>query len=145
MPPVRAHIIRRTAPLHSEFGHSYAIRLFGEEAIDSLPRYQRGPHKGELKGWLVWKKAERGGFADEYGVVAPGLVWARITATAYSETPLYGTWMGRSEALSGHRGVLTEAYRQQTLRERAETAARLNGERGCPAVRLLVPVLGMVS
>ncbi len=147
MPPARAHIIRRAAPLYSEFGFSYATRLFGEEAIDSLPRYIRGPHKGELKGWLIWKKAETGGFADEYGVVSPGLVWARITATAYSETPLDGTWMGRTEALSGHRNVLTGAYRQRTMREReAERAQRAELSRSViPAVKLLVPVLGCVS
>jgi hypothetical protein len=145
MPPVRAVIVTRSAPLHSEFGFSYATKLFGEEAIASLPRYQRGPHKGEIKAWLVWEKAEKGGWSQKYGVVRPGLVWARIAATAYSEMPLYGTWMGRTEALSGHRDVLTEAYRRETLRERAEAVARLNAQRGCPAARLLVPVLGMVS
>src|SRR5687767_7899308 len=120
---VRAVIITRTAPLHSEFGFSYATSLFGEEAIGSLPLYQRGPHKGQVKGWLVWEKAEKGGWS-KYGVVRPGLVWARIAATAYSETPLTGLWMGRTEVLSGHRDVLNEAYRQQTLRERAEEAAQ---------------------
>jgi hypothetical protein len=144
MPPVRAVIITRTAPLHSEFGFSYATRLFGEETIASLPLYVRGPHKGEVKGWLVWLKAESGGWAERYGVVRPGLVAARITAVAHGETPLRGTWMGRTEDLSGAAAVLTEAYRQQTLRERAEEAARRSETAARPTVRM-IPMLGAVT
>jgi hypothetical protein len=52
--------------------------------------------------------------------------------------------MGRTEDLSGAAAVLTEAYRQQTLRERAEAAAQRREASERLTVQLL-PMLGAVT
>ena len=52
----------RTAYLSGEFGESMARRYFGDEIVDSLPRYVRGKRKGLLKGQIKWSKVTNGGF-----------------------------------------------------------------------------------
>ncbi len=117
---VRAKISRHTAPLFSEFGLTYATKLFGQETIDDLPRYVRGPKKGQIKAWLVWQKAESGGWLSNPGIVVkPGLVYAWISGQPDGDTSLRAMWMGRVETLRGHRDVLSAAYREQMLRDRA--------------------------
>lgn len=110
---VRARLTRRCVPLFSEFGLEYATKLFGEQAIADLPRYQRGPKRGQIKAWLVWEKAESGGWDARYGVCRPGLVHAHISGVYDGQMPLRGTWMGRVQDLSGQRGVLSAEYREQ--------------------------------
>lgn len=67
-----ARIINRTSYLSTEFGESYARRLFGDYAVDQLPRYVKGKRKGLLKGLLCWSKAETGGWQRDPGrVVKP--------------------------------------------------------------------------
>jgi hypothetical protein len=53
---------RRTAYLSGEFGESMARRYFGNELVDSMPRYVRGQRKGLLKGQIEWRKVKQGGF-----------------------------------------------------------------------------------
>jgi len=65
----RASIIERRASLATEFGKEYAERLFGRAILDQLPRYVRGPRKGEIKGYLVWNKCDRGGWHRHSGRV----------------------------------------------------------------------------
>lgn len=114
---VRAKLTTREAPLFSEFGLAYATKLFGQETIDDLPRYQRGPKKGQIKAWLIWSKAESGGWMQQIGVVRPGLVFAYISGNAGGPVALRAMWMGRVQELRGHRDVLSAAYRQANMWE----------------------------
>lgn len=52
----------RTAYLSGEFGEAMARRYFGDELVDSMPRYVRGKRKGLLKGQIKWCKVKQGGF-----------------------------------------------------------------------------------
>lgn len=63
-----AQIDFRTAYLSTEFGEEIARKWFGNESVDSLPRYTRGPRKGKIKGVVSWSKVLRGGWVrSEYG------------------------------------------------------------------------------
>lgn len=61
------------AYISGEFGESMARRYFGDEVVDSMPRYVRGERKGQLKGQISWTKVVRGGWVrtgaydDNYG------------------------------------------------------------------------------
>lgn len=50
------------AYISGEFGESMARRYFGDEVVDSMPRYVRGKRKGLLKGQIRWEKVTRGGW-----------------------------------------------------------------------------------
>ena len=52
----------RSAWLGTEFGESYARRLFGDEVVDSLPRYVRGKSVGKFKADVSWLKCIEGGW-----------------------------------------------------------------------------------
>jgi hypothetical protein len=60
-----AQFVAKKVPLASEFGEKFARRIFGDDDIDDLPVYVRGPKKGQKKGWLVWVRAEKGGWVRE--------------------------------------------------------------------------------
>lgn len=62
-----AHITENTAFLFTEFGEVKARAWFGDAAIDALPKYVRGKHKGKPKGVIVWQKVIRGGWVRGYG------------------------------------------------------------------------------
>lgn len=47
--------------LSSEFGESYARKIFGDDAINQIPRITRGERKGKLKGYITWDKVISGG------------------------------------------------------------------------------------
>lgn len=77
-------ITRRTAPVSSDFGHDYAVRLFGQAALDSLPVYPSGPRKGRPKGTLKWVECTPGaGRTPEfvYATLYLGNKW--VTDTTY--------------------------------------------------------------
>jgi hypothetical protein len=57
-----AEIEARTAYLSTDFGEEIARKWFGDESVDSLPRYLRGPRKGKIKGAVTWSKVLRGGW-----------------------------------------------------------------------------------
>ena len=90
-----ARIESRSAWLSSEFGESYARRLFGNTIIDALPRYVRGKRKSKLKGKLQWRKCSKGGwvrtglyggYGDAQGYVQErGLVGAVIVQVTWGE------------------------------------------------------------
>lgn len=63
-----ADINERDAWLSSEFGEKMARRYFGDEAVDALPRYIKGKRKGLLKGQIVWRKVDAGGWIPREGV-----------------------------------------------------------------------------
>lgn len=58
----KAAIYFNTAYLWTEFGYDYAVRTFGQEVIDTLPKFARGAKKGKPKAMLNWSKVERGGW-----------------------------------------------------------------------------------
>lgn len=62
--------------LSSEFGESYARRIFGDEIVDGLERYKRGKYKGKLKGKIVWRKITKGGWVSGVGLASPGTCYA---------------------------------------------------------------------
>lgn len=68
----RAQIDYRTAHLSTDFGEEIARKWFGNESVDSLPRYTRGPRKGKIKGVVSWSKVTRGGWISTGRKTASG-------------------------------------------------------------------------
>lgn len=56
----------KSAPLCSNFAREFIVRHFGQQATDMIyahaPKYQRGPSKGQPKGWVSWTKCVKGGW-----------------------------------------------------------------------------------
>lgn len=52
----------RSCWLGFEFGESYARKLFGDAAVDALPRYVRGKSAGKFKADITWVKCREGGW-----------------------------------------------------------------------------------
>ena len=98
----RASLSYRDARLSTEFGESYARKLFGDATIDALPKYVRGKNAGKIKGTIVWTKVERGGWigrgADDCGALGyvENRVGKVISATLHEPAP----W--RSDLPYGH-------------------------------------------
>lgn len=75
--------------LSDEFGESYARKIFGSNIVDTLPRYVRGKRKGKLKGKIVWRKVEKGGWLSGVGILSPGKTYAHgIWKTPFGEEPV---------------------------------------------------------
>lgn len=68
MSSIYADIESRSTLIASDFGYDYAVRNFGKEFVDSLPKYKRGKRKGLPKGSICWIKCVRGGWVKRYGV-----------------------------------------------------------------------------
>lgn len=119
----------RSAPLSEEFGRTYAERLFGAEALDELPRYTRGRYKGQLKGYVTWLKAERGGWHHQYGVCRPNQLVRAWIGTSYASpegSALQGTFYGRVQTLAAHGSLLGEENRaRETALRAAQDAATM--------------------
>jgi hypothetical protein len=47
----KATFTTKTASMQSEFGESYASKLFGD-LINKVPKYSKGKNKGKYKGQL---------------------------------------------------------------------------------------------
>lgn len=60
-----AKIEEKETYLCSDFGESFAKRYFGEEAINSLPKFIKGKNKGKTKGFIQWIKVISGGWVKE--------------------------------------------------------------------------------
>ncbi len=81
-----AQISERNAGLWTDFGLSFAQRLFGDDALAELPRFTRGKNKGKIKAVIVWRKIDRGGWVkehDEHGHVESRV--GKIVAAAIHE------------------------------------------------------------
>ena len=72
----RATFTTKYASMQSEFGESYASKLFGD-LINKLPKYSKGKNKGKFKGQLSWTKVDSGGFVKEAFNVNGGYVETR--------------------------------------------------------------------
>lgn len=75
-----AQIQSSSAYLSTEFGEQLARKWFGDESVDSLPRFTRGSRKGRIKGVITWSKVVRGGWVRGDRATANG------DATGYVET-----------------------------------------------------------
>lgn len=53
--------------MSNDFIENLARRYFGDEVVDSLPRYVRGKRKGQLKGMLRWSKVAKQGWCRTGG------------------------------------------------------------------------------
>lgn len=114
------------APLNEEFGLKLATQYFGQEVIDQLPRYVRGPKKGQIKAWLGWYKVAEGGWSRGMGgVLKPGVARAWITGAWQGEErhALRAEWLGGVQTLAGDRSLLSAEYRAQAIAERAKSKA----------------------
>jgi len=74
-----AQIEERYSRLATDFGEELARKWFGDDVVDSLPRYKKGEKAGQIKGWLKWNKCVSGGWVyrgrvDNTGVFAGGNV-----------------------------------------------------------------------
>ena len=127
--PAAIQLTHRTAKLSEQFGYDYACRLFGKEAIDSLPRLAAGKNKGQIKGYLIWRTAMVAGWVRECQAPckAGGLVDAWIGDGQYVDrnNAVRGEWMGRTQNLAGSKSVLTAEYREQSAREEAARLAEI--------------------
>lgn len=64
-----ASYARNQAWLGKEFGLNFAIRQFGEEVVNNLPRFVKGKNKGNHKATIEWIKCEKGGWDGPRGRV----------------------------------------------------------------------------
>lgn len=110
-------LTHRTASLAEQFGYDYAVRLFGQEAIDSLPVRASGKNKGKPKGFLIWRTAMTAGWVAECQAPcsAGGLVDAWVGAGQFTprDSAERGVWFGRVQGLVGSKSVFTPEYRRQ--------------------------------
>lgn len=107
----------KAADLASEFGLDWAKKLFGDEAVASLPVRQAGKNKGSPKGFVIWRKALSSGYCRECcGPVREGqLVDAWIGAGYFTprSDAVSGQWLGRVQpmAASASAGFFFESGR----------------------------------
>ena len=52
----------RKSYLSDDFGYELAVKWFGEEMVDALPKYTKGKHEGKPMGLVKWVKVEKGGY-----------------------------------------------------------------------------------
>jgi hypothetical protein len=74
---VRASIVYNTAWLGKDFGRDFAIRQFGQEIVDALPRYVKGKNAGNHKASIEWIKVAQGGWVS-HGAEGVGHVERRV-------------------------------------------------------------------
>lgn len=117
----------KNAALSTAFGLEWAIKLFGEEAIGSLPVLKSGKNKGQPKGFVHWRKALSGGWCDEcQSPVAVGQLvdaWIGLGFASNRSDALAGQWLGRIQPLAGSRYHLFQEGRDRHAAEQAKLAA----------------------
>ena len=124
----------KSADLATAFGREWATKLFGAEAVASLPTRQAGKNKGAPKGYVIWRKAQASGYCRECQspVKAGQLVDAWIGTGTFSSRgdAVWGRWLGRVQpmAASASAGLFFDEGRArwavETAREDAEREAR---------------------
>jgi hypothetical protein len=111
-------------------GPALAAKWFGmsdSEIQAKCGRFAKGANKGKLRGWIVWRKVEVGGWSFKLGGVAkPGIIVARFEAT-YNEAMEVA--MYDAEKFSRGAKRVDEAYgynwREAEAKRAAEAAERL--------------------
>lgn len=120
-----AQTIQKSADLASEFGLAYATRLFGEEAIASLPVRTAGKNKGKPKGYVCWLKTTSPGYCVYVSGGAPAdmvvRAWIGPGPFCGQDSAFQGRWLGRVQSLCGSRFYLgAEAREKEAARQAAE-------------------------
>lgn len=116
----------KTAALSTEFGREWATKLFGEEAIATLPILKTGKNKGHFKGFVIWRKAVTNGFIPGFGPVAAGQLvdaWIGDTMFTSREHAQSGHWLGRMQPLAGSAGALFQTARDRHVAETVRSQA----------------------
>jgi hypothetical protein len=110
----------RSAKLSSDFGYDWAVKLFGRNAIESLPKLERGPNKGKPKGFVHWKKAISSGYSRAYcQPVKPGTLvraWIGEFQGSLEGDALYGRFMGRNQSICASASLLFEDNRKAWMK-----------------------------
>jgi hypothetical protein len=133
--PKYVSLHHKAADLSTPFGLEWATKLFGEEAIASLPVKLAGKHKGSPKGFICWRKAAESGYCRECmsPVRAGQLVDAWIGAGYFSarSDALSGMWLGRMQSLaaSAPAGFFFDEGRAREATRQAADAARWEEEK----------------
>lgn len=123
-----ARLETKSADLATEFGLEWATKLFGADAIASLPVRASGKNKGAPKGFVIWRKAVTAGYCREVlspiavGQLADAWIGAGFCSTRGDA--MVGRWMGRTETLALSRHYLFEDGRER----RAAEIARANAD-----------------
>jgi len=123
----------QSADLSTPFGLEWATKLFGEEAVASLPIRTVGKNKGCPKGHIIWEKAATAGYVPHLGhaVTVGSLMGAWIGGS--NQTPrgaaMTGKWLGRVQTLAGSPYYLFEQGRARHAAEVAANEARIAEER----------------
>ena len=119
----------RSAPLVAAFGRSYAIMLFGHEAIDSLARVKVGPNKGKPRGHVIWRVTTAAGYhPNAQRWVGAGVVvraWVGVGPMSHEDGAMPGIWLGRMQQLCGSIGLLSAEYRAQHAAEQERHSREL--------------------
>lgn len=124
-----AQLETRHADLASDFGLEWATKLFGADAIASLPVRQAGKNKGKPKGFVIWRKATVAGYSRD--VQTPlkvgGLADAWIGEGPLSprSNAMTGRWLGRTQSLaaSASLGAFFDEGRARHAAEQARLTA----------------------
>jgi len=113
----------KSAKIASEFGRDWAIKVFGANAIDSLPKFQRGPNAGQPKGYIIWRKALSGGWCQEcQSPLAIGQLadaWVGLSSLSLRSDAMSGQWLGREQPLAGSTDNLFQSGRDRWAAEQA--------------------------
>jgi hypothetical protein len=113
------------AHLASAFGREWATKLFGDEAIASLPVLKAGKNKGAPKGYIIWRKAATTGYCREVcGPLAVGQLadaWIGLGPLSPRSDAIDGKWLGRVQPLaaSASAGFFFEDGRARYAAEQA--------------------------
>tara|TARA_Y100001972_G_C7450226_1_gene230499 strand:+ start:170 stop:541 length:372 start_codon:yes stop_codon:yes gene_type:complete len=57
---------KKVAYLSSDFGYDLAVKWFGQEEVETLPKYTKGKHEGKPMGFVLWVKCVKGGYHPFY-------------------------------------------------------------------------------
>lgn len=121
----------RSADLATDVGLAWATKLFGEEAIASLPIRATGKNKGKPKGFVIWRKALNPGYCREVcGPLAVGQIadaWIGAGSLTLRSAAVYGQWLGRSQPLAA--SASAGAFFADGRDKHAQEQARLDAER----------------
>lgn len=101
--------------LATDFGYEFACKVFGQTTVDQMPKFQRGPNKGKLKGFIGWRNCVVGGWSRAHGgVITPGkCVRAWLTEQYYGQenSAVSLEWCGRREKINFDRLYLFDVGR----------------------------------
>lgn len=126
MPRTYAVLETKSADLATAFGLEWATKLFGEEAIASLPVRKSGKNKGAPKGFVIWRKATVAGWCREVfaplGVGQLADAWIGLGFCTPRGAAMEGQWLGRRQTLaaSASAGGFFEEGRARDGAERAK-------------------------